>query len=73
MKVPRSAFVLFFLCATAQSAPVDESVTIKGIIDITKLERPADAEVLVGEQRLDAQHGGSGDVVTLELARGLVL
>ena len=48
MKVPRSAFVLFFLCATAQSAPVDESVTIKGIIDITKLERPADAEVLVG-------------------------
>ena len=48
MKLLHPAFALLCLCVTARSAPAGDPATTKGIIDIAKPERPADAEVLVG-------------------------
>ncbi len=48
MKILHPAFALLCFCATALTVSADTPGTTKGIIDIAKPERPADAEQLVG-------------------------
>ena len=48
------------MSATVQFALADDSGTTKGIIDISKLERPADAELLVGPDGYNLVPDGKG-------------